>query len=59
MEGAAPIRLRYRFSLQIPVCNWHRIAASCFGFQLCKDRVCLNGVGALSKLFVNLPVLGY
>ncbi len=59
VEGAAPIAPRYRFSLQVPVRSWHRITAWCFGFPLYKDRVCLNGTGALSKLFVNLPVVGF
>lgn len=58
VEDAAPIVPRYRLSLHIPVRSWHRIAAWCFGFPLYKDRVCLKGAGALSKLFVNLPVLG-
>ena len=59
VEDAASILPRYQLNLQISICSWHKIAACCFGFPLYKDWVCLKRSGTLSKLFVNLLVLGF
>ncbi len=57
VEDVAPITPRYQLNWQIPVRSWRRMAAWYFGFPLYKERVWLNGEGALSILLVNLPVL--
>lgn len=59
MKSVAPIVPRYRLSLHIPVRSWHKIQAWYLDFPEYRRRVCLCGVGALTMLLVNFPVIGF